>query len=60
MKEFWRDYGDLCKETGRFYKKHWFGVIVLEAVVIAGEFAWFKRDSIKDRVKSKLKKEGEA
>lgn len=57
MKKFWKDYADLCKESGKFYKKHWFGVIVLNAVLIAGEFAWWKRDKIKDCVKSKFKKE---
>ena len=57
MAEFWKDYGKLCKETGEFYKKHWRGVIVLNAVLIAGGFAWWKRDEIKDRVKSKIKKE---
>ena len=57
MKKFWKDYADLCKESGNFYKKHWLGVIVLNAVIIAGEFAWWKRDKIKDYVKSKIKKE---
>ena len=57
MKKFWKDYANLCKESGNFYKKHWLGVIVLNAVLIAGEFVWWKRDEIKDRVKSKIKKE---
>lgn len=57
MKKFWKDYADLCKESGRFYKKHWLGVIALNAVIVAGEFAWLKRDDIKETVKSKLKKE---
>ena len=42
MKEFWKDYGELCKEAGRFYKKHWKGCIVLNAVIIGSEFAYFK------------------
>ena len=57
MKKFWKDYADLCKESGKFYKKHWFGVIVLNAVLIAGEFVWWKRDEIKDYVESKIKEE---
>lgn len=57
MKKFWNDYVDLCKKSNRFYKKHWLGVIVLNAVIIAGEFAWWKRDEIKDYVESKIKKE---
>lgn len=42
MKEFWKDYGELCKETGRFYKKHWKGTILLNAVIIGAELAWYK------------------
>ena len=57
MKKFWKDYADLCKESGNFCKKHWLGVIVLNAVIIAGEFAWWKRDEIKDYVESKIEKE---
>lgn len=57
MKKFWNDYVGLCKESGNFYKKHWFGVIVMEVVSIAGVFAWLNSDKIKDRVKSKFKKE---
>lgn len=42
MKEFWKDYVALCKETGRFYKKHWKGVLVVNAVIIGAEVAYFK------------------
>lgn len=42
MKQFWKDYGELCKETGRFYKKHWKGVIVLNAVIIGAELAYYQ------------------
>lgn len=42
MKQFWKDYGELCKETGRFYKKHWKGCIVLNAAIIGAELAWYK------------------
>lgn len=42
MKNFWKDYGGLCKETGRFYKKHWKGVVIVNAVIIGAELAWFK------------------
>lgn len=43
MKQFWKDYGNLCKETNQFYKKHWKGVIVLNAVIIGVECLWLKR-----------------
>ena len=42
MKEFWKDYGKLCKESGRFCKEHWKGVVVLNAVIIGAELAWYK------------------
>ena len=41
MKEFVKDYVELCKDSGRFYKKHWKGVILLNAVVIGAELAWY-------------------
>lgn len=42
MKEFWKDYKELCKDTGRFYKKHWKGVVVLNAAIIGAEVVWYK------------------
>ena len=59
MKKFWKDYADLCKESGKFYKDHWFGVIVLEAAIIAGTFAWLGRDEIKNQIKEKFHKKEE-
>lgn len=56
MKGFFKDYADLCKESGAFYKKHWKGVILLNTVIIAGEFAWLYRDNIKDSLKEKFSK----
>lgn len=41
MKEFWKDYVDMCKEGCKFYKKHWKGMFVLNAVVIGAEVAYF-------------------
>lgn len=59
MKEYWKDYAELCKETGRFYKKHWLGVIVMNVVGSAAVLAWFNRESIKDALEEKFHK-GEA
>ena len=42
MKQFWKDYWELCKESGRFCKKHWKGYIVLNAAIICAELAWYK------------------
>lgn len=47
MKQFWKDYGVLCKETGRFYKKHWKGCLVLNAAIIGAEVVYFKYQSNK-------------
>ena len=41
MKEFWKDYLELCKEGGKFCKKHWKGVLVLNAAIIGAELAYF-------------------
>lgn len=61
MKQFWKDYGELCKETGRFYKKHWKGVIVLNAVIFGAEVAYFKYQNKKfERAFSDCFKENEA
>ena len=59
MKTFWKDYADLCKDTGKFYKKHWVGVIVLNAVIVGAELAWWQRDNIKDKLESKFHKSEE-
>lgn len=61
MKEFWKDYVDLCKVTGRFYKKHWKGVIVMNAVVIGAELAYFAyQNKQMERLLSNPNKEEEA
>lgn len=57
MKNFWKDYLNLCKESGEFCKKHWFGVILLSAVITGGEIAYFKRDRIKNKINEKFHKE---
>ena len=58
MAEFWKDYGKLCKETGKFYKKHWRGVIVLTAVIVGAELTYLERYQIKDKIE-KIRKEKE-
>lgn len=60
MKNFWKDYAHLCKESGKFYKKHLLGVIVMNAVVIGAELAYFNRGRIKDAIEEKFHKEEEA
>lgn len=61
MKQFWKDYGELWKETGRFYKKHWKGTILLNAVIIGAELAYFKyKDKQFETFIGNFKKEEEA
>ena len=60
MKAFFKDYWDLCKQSGDFYKKHWKGTLVLNAVLIGGELIYFYRNEIVDTVKEKLPKRKES
>lgn len=60
MKAFFKDYWDLCKQSGDFYKKHWKGTLVLNAVIIGGELIYFYKDEIVDTVKEKLPKRKES
>ena len=41
MKEFWNDYMELCKESGKFMKKHWKGCVILNVAIIGAEVAYF-------------------
>lgn len=38
MKDFLKDYLKLCKDSGKFYKRHWKGVIILNIVCIVVMF----------------------
>ena len=57
MKTFVKDYLDLCKESGRFCKKHWLGLIIMYLALLGAELGWLFRDDIKDKIKSKFRKE---
>lgn len=35
FKTFWKDYWELCKEGGKWMKKHWKGYLVLSICVAA-------------------------
>ena len=60
MKAFFKDYWDLCKQSGDFYKKHWKGTLVLNAVLIGGELIYFYKDEIVETVKEKFPKRKES
>ena len=59
MKAFFKDYWDLYKQSGDFCKKHWKGILVLNAVLIGGELIYCYRNEIVDTVKEKLPKRKE-
>ena len=64
MRKFWKDYAELCKAAGRFYKKHWLGCIIFYIVACVVMIAIYCPmvyvtlwESLTDKVKSKFKKE---
>ncbi len=57
MRKFMKDYGKLCKDNGVFYKEHWKGVIVMNAVILGAELAYLGRHQIKNTLKEKFNKE---
>ena len=42
MREFVKDYVQLCKDSGNFCKKHWKGVVAVNAVIIGAEIVYYK------------------
>ena len=56
MKTFIKDYLNLCKKSGEFYKNHWKGVIVLNAIITTGGFLYILRDDIKYYLEEKFVK----
>lgn len=56
MREFVKDYMKVCKDYGEFCKKHWKGLVAVNAVLIAGGFVYFYRGSIKDALEEKFNK----
>ena len=59
MKTFWKDYWELCKESGKFYKKHWKGVLVLNAAIIAAEtgYLYYKTKQFEKSLENVNKKD---
>lgn len=51
MKKFFEDYTGLCKETGKFYKNHWKGCVVMNAAILGVEAGWIFRKQIKNKIK---------
>ena len=59
MKEFWKDYVDLCKHSCRWMKKHWKGYILVCIIIYALTFIWLSRDYIMDYIREKFSKKTE-
>ena len=57
MNEFFKDYVELSKQTGKFYKDHWKGTIVVNVIVGGVTMAYMYRDEIKDKITNKFHKE---
>lgn len=56
MREFMKDYAKLCKNSGAFYKRHWKGVVVMNAVIVAAEYAYIYRDKLRETLEEKFSK----
>lgn len=53
MKDFFKDYLKLCKDCGKFYKRHWKGVIILNIVCIVVMFIPYVYNKIEEKMLSK-------
>ena len=60
MKTFFKDYGELLKQTGHFYKKHWLGTIVMNIVAGGVTVLMYTpkatKKAVVDNIKDKFKK----
>jgi hypothetical protein len=55
VKEFVKDYADLMKAEGKFYSKHWVGVMVATPVIaIGGTIGTFAAIGAISKLKNKL------
>lgn len=61
MKQYFKDWATLCKQTGSFYKKHWLGsaimIIVGTGITIAVTWPEELKEAVTDSIKSKFKKD---
>lgn len=62
MKEFWKDYNDMCiKPSMKWLAKHWKGYILMLITAFplgyAIGYCVMNKDDIKDRIESKFNKE---
>ena len=60
MKTFFKDYGELLKANGDFYKKHWKGCLVMSGVAFITPFVGYGVCKVKDKIKEKLSTKDES
>lgn len=54
MKEFFKDYKEMCIDSQRMWmKKHWKGYILMYAILYAGMYAYLNKNQIKEKIESK-------
>lgn len=54
MKKFFKDYGELCKQSGKFYKDHWLGTIIMSVASGAITLAVMAGPEIKEKIEDKV------
>ena len=57
MKEFMKDYCELLAASGRFYKKHWLGCLIVSVVSGVATYAYIRKDDIMYEIKTRLHKD---
>ena len=55
MKTFFKEYGQLCKSSGQFFKKHWLGTIVMMIVSCGLSILIFWPKELKEEVMNTIK-----
>ena len=53
MKKFFEDYKDLCKHSGRFYKDHWLGTLIITTVGLGLSLAPIAILEIREKIELK-------
>lgn len=54
MKKFFKDWLEISKQTGIFYKNHWFGTLVFEFVTVFGILAAMVGvDKLKEKIQER-------
>ena len=45
MRKYFKDYGELCKSSIGFYKKHWLGTIIMQIITFfIGIYMFWPKD----------------